>query len=211
MTRAQETARAETTKRRVIPSTTARSALLTIPSWRSRLCGRPAPRATGSVLFPWAAGGLGRLLFALLLFRARPVVPVGGLGGVFLRGLFRALLAVVCGVEARALERDTYGMEDFPDGSPALEARREGVFGQLLHHVEDVSVLTLVFVDRHPASILGARESRLYRLDRLPVPSRRLSWTLVRVEFPRPEVLPQVLARGFDEPGIGADLLYLQG
>src|SRR5687768_12306452 len=104
-------------------------------------------------------------------------------------------------------------MEDFPDRGAALDAGREGVFGELLHHVEDVPVLTLVFVDWHPASILGAREPRLYRLDRLPVPSRprRLSWTLARVQFPRAEVLPQVLARGLDEPGIGADLLYLQG
>src|SRR5918994_2027840 len=208
MTRAHETARAETTKRRVSPSTKARSALLRIPSWRSRLCGRPAPRAMGSVLFPCAGGGLSRLLFALLRFRACPVVA---LGGVFLCGLLRTLLAVVCGVEARALERDTDGMEDFPDRGAALDAGREGVFGQLLHHVEDVPVLTLVFVDRHPASILSARDSRLYRLDRLSVPSERLSLTLARVEFPRAEVLPQVLTRGLDEPGIGADLLYLQG
>src|SRR5918994_5281074 len=179
MTRAHETARAETTKRRVSPSTKARSALLRIPSWRSRLCGRPAPRAMGSVLFPWAGGGLSRLLFALLRFRACPVVA---LGGVFLCGLLRTLLAVVCGVEARALERDTDGMEDFPDRGAALDAGREGVIGELLHHVEDVPVLTLVFVYRHPASNFGARESRLYRLDRLPVLSAR---TLARVEFPR--------------------------
>src|SRR5215216_6972165 len=102
-------------------------------------------------------------------------------------------------------------MEDFPDRGAAFHAGREGVFGEFLHHVEDVTVLTLVFVDRHPASILGARESRLYRLNRLPAPSGRLSWMLARVEFPRVEVLPQVLTRGFDEPGIGADLLYLEG
>ena len=99
-------------------------------------------------------------------------------------------------------------MEDLPDRGAALDAGREGVFGQLLHHVEDVPVLTLVLVDRHPASNFGAREPRLYRLDRLPVLSAR---TLARVEFPRAEVLPQVLARGLDELGFGADLLYLQG
>src|SRR5215213_3339253 len=65
-------------------------------------------------------------------------------------------------------------MEDFPDRGAAFDAGREGIFGQLLHHVEDVPVLTLVFVDRHPASILGAHESRLYRLHKLPVKSGSL-------------------------------------
>src|SRR5829696_10394217 len=168
MTRAQETARAETTKRRVTPSTSVRSARLKIPSWPARLSGRPAPRSTFSVIFPWAGGRAGRLLFALLVFCA--LVPVGALWGILLGGLFLALLAVVSGVEARALERDADRMEDFPDRGAALDAGREGIFGQLLHYVEDVPVFTLVFVDRHPASILGTREYRLYRLDRFPVP-----------------------------------------
>src|SRR5919112_3770492 len=167
-TSAQETASAETTKRRVTPSTHARRALLRIPSWRLRLCGRPAPRATFSVLFPRAGRGACRLLFALLDFSCA-LFPVGALGGIFLCGLLRALLAVVGGVEARALERDTDGMENFPDRGAALDAGRKGVFGELLHHVEDVPVFTLVFVGRHPASIISTREYRLYRLDRFPV------------------------------------------
>src|SRR5215207_1240016 len=105
MTRVQETARAEATKRRVTPSTSARTARLKIPSWRARPCGSPAPRATSSVLFPWAGGGTGWLLFALLVYSCA-LVPVGALGCV-LCVLFRCLLAVVCGVEARPLERDT--------------------------------------------------------------------------------------------------------
>src|SRR5918998_5232828 len=40
---------------------------------------------------------------------------------------------------------------------------------------------------------------------------RRLAGTPFGVEFPRAEVLLQVLAGGLDEPGIRANLLYLQG
>src|SRR5215212_4139511 len=163
MTRAQETVRAETTKSRVTPSTTARSARLSRPSRRPVLCGRPAPRATGSVLFSRTGRGPCRLLFVLLFSRA--LVPVGGCRGVFGRGLFRCLVAVVGRVETRALERDAHGVENFPDQGPALDAGRKRVFRELLHHVEDVSVFTLVLVDRHPASSLNARGYKLYRLD----------------------------------------------
>src|SRR5215213_5418022 len=98
---------AKTTKSRVMPSTTARSARLTKPSRRPVLCGRPAPLATCSVLFPRAGRSPCRLLFILLVFRA--LVPVRACGSVFGCGLFGALLAVVGRVEARALERDAHG------------------------------------------------------------------------------------------------------
>src|SRR5215204_3353482 len=41
--------------------------------------------------------------------------------------------------------------------------------------------------------------------------SRRISRTSAGVEFPRVEVPLQVLVGGLDEPGVGADLLYLKG
>src|SRR5918997_5949572 len=141
-------ARAATTKRSVIPSMPARKARRTKPALRSVSCGNSAPRATGSVLFSRALGGVGGLLGA-----GGVRIPVGARrGGVLRGGLLGALLAVIGGVEARALERDADRVGGLPDRRAALHAGGKRVFGQLLHHVKDVTVLALVLVDRHSAS-----------------------------------------------------------
>src|SRR4028119_171047 len=148
-------ARAATTKRRVTPSTATRRVQRTGPSRRGSSRGGSAPRATrASVL---ASGGtrrrrgglICRLVRGLLLFRLRLGIAVGAGCGL----LGALLVAVVCGVEARALEGDADRLEDLADRGAALDARGQGVFRHLLHHVEDVIVLALVLVDRHPASI----------------------------------------------------------
>src|SRR5918998_2384058 len=143
-------ARAATTKRRVTPSTVTRRARRTGPSRRGSSRGGSAARATrGSVLSSGGRRRGGGFTRGLLLFRLRLGVAVGTGGG-----LLGALLgAVVRGVEARALKGDADRLEDLADRGAALDARGQGVFRHLLHHVEDVIILTLVLVDRHPASI----------------------------------------------------------
>src|SRR5918998_3973717 len=160
-------ARAATTNRSVIPSMPARKARRTKPALRSVSCGNSAPRATGSVLFSRALGGVGGLLGALL--GAGGIrIPVGARrGGVLRGGLLGALLAVIGGVEARALERDAGRVEDLPDRRAALHAGGKRVFGQLLHHVKDVTVLALVLVDRHSASSKLLAIPGLYSLEAL--------------------------------------------
>src|SRR3712207_2954053 len=142
-TRAEETARAARTKRSVMPRMSVREARRTMPP-----CGLPARGSSTlgdislSVLFVCGLLGGGALFLRALVAR------LAVLGGGF--GLFAPL--VVGRVEAGALERDVDRVQHLPDRRAAFDARGQRVFGELLHHVEDVPVLALILVDRHPAS-----------------------------------------------------------
>src|SRR5215210_7501975 len=195
------------TKRRVRASTIVRPA-------------RPAGLSPWVCLRVSTASPLVRLLVhrfgGLLALVGGAVFVRGTVGGVAILGdLFGVglggLRAVVGGVEARALEGYADRLEDLPHRDAALDARGEGIFGHPLHHVEDVSVPALVFVDGH-LCLQGYVKSnglrRLYNLGGVAPSSGRRRGRL-RVQPARGKILAHPFVSGLDQLRVLQDLLDL--
>src|SRR5215211_8024354 len=132
---------------------------ITIPSVTSV----PKTRRTmpSDRLFPiWVSSTLvlttSSVLFAANLLEGRTLLLGALLARLAVLGGFGFRTAPVVGrVEARPLERHVHLLHHLPERSAALDARGQGVVKELLHHIEDVPVLALELVDRHPASCIS--------------------------------------------------------